>query len=298
MVGRPRDAALWKRSLSVIDRVYRRDGRLSYPRFERYWTVGRPPAGGLRPRPSQQTFSRIWREYARHGRLRTLHGKKLVEWLTAQFAQGALDPELPREEMQRAVSALMVRGGFVLTAGYKLQRALGAARRYLRREESDARFDRLQRSLGVAVEELPVSKRWKAARELLRYPPAHLGRANLAKMEAEHRIFRELSAALSRNGLDQGALMCHPECESRCSFVERRRPSLLARWEQRTVLEALPFYLAARLRDSLDAVLTCFVRKARLLKERVREEAEEDRLEESIAFLERTGPRLREGLGR
>lgn len=63
--------------------------------------------------------------------------------------------------------------------------------------------------------------------------------------------------------------------------------------EQRTVLAALPFYVGGRLREGLDAVLLCFVRKARLLKERVQEESEESRRSESMALLERTGPHLR-----
>jgi TnpA family transposase len=225
--------------------------------------------------------------------MRGLQGKRLADWLTAQLGRGALDTKLPREEMFRSVSELMVRERLVMPAGYKLRRALGAALRSLRREESDARFELLQRALGIVIEDLPAAKRWKAARELMRYPPAYVGRANLHKMDAEHRIFRELSAALARNGLDTAKLLRHPECEERLAFVERRRPSLLAKWERRTVLEAIPFYLAGRLCMSVDALLTVFVRKASLLHERVREDAEEGRVEESMGLLERTGPRLR-----
>ncbi len=277
----------------MIERLYRRHGRVSYVRFVSHWSVGRPPDGGLRPPPSQPTFTRIWREHRKCQGMRSLQGKRLVDWLTVQFGRSALDPKLPREEMLRGVSELLVRERLVMPAGYKLQRALGTAVRSLRQDESDARFERLQRALGIVIEELPVSKRWKAARELLRYPPAYVGRANLRKMDAEHGIFRELTAALSKNGLDPAKLLRHPECEERFAFVERRRPSLLAKWEQRTVLEALPFYLAARLRESIDALLTVFVKKANLLHERVREDAEEGRIEESVGLLEQTGPRLR-----
>ncbi|MDG7006551.1 MAG: Tn3 family transposase [Nitrososphaerota archaeon] len=42
-----------------------------------------------------------------------------------------------------------------------------------------------------------------------------------------------------------------------------------------------------------DAILLCFTRKARLVRERTRSEAEEGRRDETLALLERTGPQLR-----
>ena len=60
------------------------------------------------------------------------------------------------------------------------------------------------------------------------------------------------------------------------------------------MLEALPFYLAGRLRESIDAILIFFVRKARLLRSRVFEELEEYKRDESLALLERSGRHLKD----
>jgi hypothetical protein len=113
-------------------------------------------------------------------------------------------------------------------------------------------------------------------------------------MAEEHKIFRDITSTLVKNNLDPIGLLANPDCDRLFQFVERRRPSLLSKWEQRKVLEALPFYLAGRLRESLDAVLICFVRKTRLLRSRVSDEVEDDRREESLVLLERSGRNLQE----
>lgn len=223
-----------------------------------------------------------------------MRGSRLIDWLAALYAKGLLDATLTEDELLDTVSALMVKQDLLRPSNHLLRRALATSLRVLRRTESDTRFRHTAQSLGVAsLEELPLAQRWRAAKGLLRHPPSGLGKANLLKMEAEYQILKEFTAVLAQNRLDPALILSHPECEERFRFVERRPPSVLARWEQRTVLAALPFYVGGRLRESLDAVLLCFVRKARLLKERVQEESEESRRSESLALLERTGPHLR-----
>ena len=293
-MGRHRDDRRWQRSLSIIDHLYRRSARVPYARFRKYWTVGRPPADGPLSPPSQPTFSRIWRVYRRQNSLHSLRGSRLVDWLVVLFAEGKLDPTLQGDDLLETVAAVMARNGIVRLSDYLLRRAIATALRALRRRESEERFRHIAKALGVAsLEALPLAQRWRAARELLRHPPAALGRANLIKMEREFQILREFTEVLAQNKLDLARILAQPDGEERFRFVERRPPSVLARWEQRTVLAALPFYIGGRLQESLDAVLVCFVRKARLLKERVQEESEEGRRAESLALLERTGPHLR-----
>ena len=188
----------------------------------------------------------------------------------------------------------MAKQGIIKPSTYRFQRALRASIRNFHHEENENRFIRLEQTLGVSIRNLPVIRRWTAARELIRYPSALIGRANLPKMAEEHKIFRDITNTLVKNNLDPVGLLANPDCDRLFQFVERRRPSLLSKWEQRKVLEALPFYLAVRLRESLDAVLICFVRKARLLRSRISDEVEDDRREESLVLLERSGHHLQE----
>lgn len=282
----------WKRSLSVIDRIYKRNARVTYKEFLKQWFVGRPPKGGVPQPPSQQTYSRIWNKYQEQHRLKTIRDKQLTEWMSTQFRERNLDPALSPIELESLAVALMIKRGLVMPSPYRFERSLRAALKGFKQNESEDRLIRIQKSLGVSLRELPISERWIAARELLRYPPADIGKANLKKMAVEFQIFKELSKTLANNELNPQLLLKQPDCERLFQFVERRRPSLLAKWEQRKVLEALPFYLAVRLTKSIDAVLLCFVRKARLLHSRIHEDVEESRREESLALLERSGKHL------
>jgi TnpA family transposase len=188
----------------------------------------------------------------------------------------------------------MVTQSLVMPSAYRFRRCLITAQHTIREEENEYRLTRLEKSLDVSIRDTPLIKRWTAARELLRYPSAALGRANLPKMAEEYHIFRELSISLLKNELNPQVLLENPDCEELFHFVERHPPSILNRWEKRKILEALPFYLAYRLQESIDAVLICFVRKARLLRSRISEEVEDDRREESLALLERSSHHLRD----
>ena len=282
----------WKRSLSVINRIYRRHARVTYEEFKSQWFIGRPPKGGVPLPPSQPTFCRIWNHYQQQHQLKTIRDKQLTEWLATQFGERNLNPNLAPIDLKCSAVAVMVNQGFMMPSPYRFKRSLRSALRTFQQEENENRLIRLEKSLGVSLRNLPVIKRWTAARELLRYPPAHVGKTNLPKMAEEYQIFKDISTTLAKNNLDPQVLLNYPDSERLFQFVERRRPSLLDKWEQRKVLEALPFYLAARLRKSIDAVLLCFVRKARLLRARIHEEVEETRREESLALLERSGQHL------
>ena len=177
---------------------------------------------------------------------------------------------------------------------YRFQRCLSAALKSIQQDESENRLNRLGKSLDISIRDIPIAQRWTTAQELLRYPSAQIGRANLPKMAEEYRIFLELTTTLEKNNLSPQVLLDNPDCERLFRFVERRPPSILSRWEQSRILEALPFYLAGRLRESIDAVLICFVRKARLLRSRVSEKLDEDRRDESLALLERSGRHLKD----
>lgn len=282
----------WKRSIEIIDRLYRQFAGVSYKRFVRRWYIGRPPKNGLSLPPSQPTFARIWNYYKNQNQLKIIVGEQLTNWLENQFGQRNLDPACDRLELEKDVKNLMIINKLVKPSTYRFQRCLSAALKSFRQDESESRLDRLGKTLDVSIRDIPLSQRWITAQELLRYPSAQVGRANLPKMAEEYRIFRELTTTLEKNNLSPQALFDNPDYERLFRFVERRPPSILSRWEQSRILEALPFYLAGRLRESIDAILICFVRKARLLRSRVSEELEEERRDESLALLERSGQQL------
>ena len=277
----------------MIDRLYHSSGRARYRQFQQSWSVGKPPRQGLSSPPSQPTFSHLWKGYGKKWGLRVIEGETLTHWLADQFAKGLLDLDTPPEEQLRRTSRLLAAEGYLFPAMYRLRRAVGHARREIRQRDSQLRLHHLQQSLGVSMADLPLTRRWVAARELLRLPPAALGKANLSKMETEHQNFQDLSGMLASSGLDPGTLLRHPDALERFIFVERHPPSVLAKWEKTKVMEALPFYLARRHQGAIDAVLTCFLRLAGVVRKRSQEDLEQSKRDESLALLERTGPRLR-----
>ena len=291
--GRPLDPFRRERTLRIIERLYIDSGRVTNRQFLEAWHVGRPPSLGLPHPPCQVTFYRYWKLYREKRDLHILRGQALATWIVEQFVQGRLDSHLCSRDLCLPLIRLLVGEGRVAPAPYPLRRAIASARRVLRKRGSQLRLQQLQHSLGIALDDLPLTHRWRAAQEFLRYPIVGVGKPNLFKMEAEHHILQEISSTLAANHLDPQILLRHPDCEERFVFVERHRPSDLARWEMDTVLEALIFYLARRYQECIDTILACFLRMAGVVRKRTQTKLDEDRRNESFVLLERTGPRFR-----
>ncbi len=293
----PRGSALNRarreRSYQVIERLYLESGRVTHRQFAEAWFVGSPPTEGLSDSPCRATFYRHWKGFRERKDLHALHGPPLVTWIFNQFARGRLDPDLSSDTLQFSTVRLLVKEGRIAPAPNPLRRGIASAKRTLRKQSIRMRLQRLQHALGVVLDDLPLAQRWRSAQEFLRYPVAGVGKPNLLKMEAEHHILQEISSTLAANHLDPQILLRLPDCEERFVFVERHRPSDLARWEMDTVLGALIFYLARRYQECIDTILACFLRMAGVVRKRTRTKLDEDRRNESFVLLEKTGPRFR-----
>lgn len=284
----------WNRALIIIDGIYCRLAQVPYKEFKKRWFAGRPPTKGVPRLPTQPTFCRMLEYFRRKNNLKALRGKRLIDWFVKQFSERRLDPDMSKNELRHCARKVMVDQKLIMISKSRFQRALGTALRNFRKDECNERLTRLELSLGTSIRTSPIIKRWTAGQELLRYQPAVMGRANLFKMAEEYKIYRDISSVLVKNNIDPQILLNDPNCERLFQLVERRPPSTLRKWEQRRILEALPFYLAGREQESLDAVLLCLIRKARLLHSRVKDEIEEDRRDESLSLLERSGRHFRE----
>ena len=145
----------------------------------------------------------------------------------------------------------------------------------------------LSRTLGTTLSSTPLVRQFRAAKQVLRYPPVNRGKVGLRKLELEDTIRREIEATLESNRLSLETLREAPGLEEAFEFVERHATSSLLRWDRKEVIRALPLYLAVRHRQATDAVLFVFVRMAHLLRLRVQSRSEEQVQESARALFER-----------
>jgi TnpA family transposase len=275
----------------VLERLWNGSFKVSYEAFLRGLEETRGRMRRSRQSqlltPSSPTYSRIWQEFCRERGLKRSSPAHLRRLLFQGLSEGAWDAQAPfPEALDAAVRYLSrrriipPRPQFMVTLLRSVHRRARRLRRY-----RTGRF--LVRSMGTTLSALPLARRFRAAHQVLRYPPSSRGKVGVKKLAAEDAIRREIEATLEENHLSIPKLLSDPELESSFEFVERHATSTLLRWERREVVRALPLYLAARHRQAVDTILFVFVRMARLLRLRVQGRSEEQVQESTRALFER-----------
>ncbi len=237
---------------------------------------------------SRPAFSAVLHLYLREQGIR----RRSYSWIRRKVSQaiqeGKIDPELREKDLVVAARKLIIDIRIVVPADGALRRLAISARADAVGRRRERRLVDLEQAMGLALKDLPLIQRFKAAREFLRYPPAWQGKANLQTMAREAKIMEELGIAIRTNRLPVEKIISSSELEMKKDFVERLFPSQINRRERLSIVEALPFYLVGRWRDARDTVLACYVRKARLLRFNLKNLEDEAVRDASLAFMERS----------
>ena len=281
----------------IIERVWNRQGRVSYKDFceALIWARAHmsPDRRAQIHIPSQPTFSRYWRLFKKQQRIRSCSTAFIRDELVREMTEESIDPELPWNDLLASIHGWARERRVALPAPRRLDILIRSARAQAVGRRRRAQQAQREEALGIVLHDLPLVRRFTAAQELVRYPPAWQGKANLKTMAREACIMSELEHVLATNRLQPEALLANAITQDALNLIESTPPSLLSRIEKQEVVAALPIYLASRWQQARDVVITCFVRKARSLRFKVNELHDQAVREHSLSLLEDSGPRLR-----
>jgi len=283
--------------LRVIDRLWTCCGRVSFEEFLEALRRSRahmsPPLRMLVRPPSHPAFSSILHIYLNKYKIRRRSYSWITKRLTDAIQEGVIRPEWREKDLVEAARKFIIGIHAIVPADRVLRRLTRSARAEVAGRHRESRVAALEHALGIVLQDLPLVKRFEAANELLRYPPAWQGKANLQTMAREADVMEELGEVIRTNGLPVEKMMASPELNAKKDLVERLFPSQVCRRERLSIVESLPFYVVGRWRDARDTVLACFVRKARLLRFNLKALEIEAVRDTSLAFMERSTPRFR-----
>ena len=242
---------------------------------------------------AQKAFSYHLLRYCRERGIRRRPYAWTRDRLLEAVQDGKLDPGLRDRELVDAARRLLIGLRTVVPAEPVLRRLARSARAEVAGRRRERHLAAMENALGIVLKDVPLVRRYDAARELLRYKPAWRGKANLQTMAREAKIMQELDEVIRTNRLPREKILSAPDLGEKQDLIERVRPSYLTRRERAAVVEAIVFYAVGRWRDARDVVLACFVRKARLLDFNLAEMEDEAVKDASRAFMEKSTHRFR-----
>jgi TnpA family transposase len=283
----------WRVYRQILQDLWDGTSKVSYERFLQglyNWRCRlRKCRQGDLPDPTPATYSRIWGEFCQRYHLRRSSYRYMKRLLLDGITEGAWDIGTPVAEIIPIAASYLSKHNVVPPASGVLLRLLRTTRRKVRHRRQKQRERLLSHALGTTVSALPLSHRFRVARDILRYPPVSQGKVGVAKLEDEFIVRQEIEATLAANNLSLPELLVHPDLDEAFDFVDRRATSTLHRWELREVLGCLPLYLAVRHRQAVDAIIFTFIRLARLLRFRVKNRSDEQLQDMQWSLFERRG---------
>jgi len=288
-----RPSERWRVYRRVLQDLWNGTSKISYEQFlqglNRWRCRLRKSRQNELPDPTAATYSRIWNDFCQKYHFHRSSTRQITRILLDGIAEGAWDIGTPVIEIIPIAAAFISKHGVIPPAHGVLLRLLRKARRKARHRRQKERDHLLSHALGTTVSNLPLSHRFRVARDILRYPPVSQGKVGVIKLETEYSIRREIETTLNKNNLSVPTLLTHPDIDEAFDFVDRRATSTLHRWELREVLGFLPLYLAARHQQAIDAIIFTFIRLARLLRFRVKTKSDEQQQDMQWALFERRG---------
>jgi len=286
-----------KAYLRIVDRLWTCYGRVP---FEEFMEALRRSRAHMNPRLrrvvqplSHPAFSAILHLYFHKHNIRRRSYSWITKRLTEAIQEQAIHPELRENDLVEAARKFIIGIHAIVPTDSVLRRLTRSARAEVAGRHRESRLVALEHALGIVLKDLPLVRRFEAANELLKYPPAWQGKANLQTMAREADIMKELGEVIRTNGLPVEQMIASPKLATKKDLVERLFPSQVGQRERLSIVEALPFYVVGRWRDARDTVIACFVRKARLLRFNLRALEDEAIRDTSLAFMERSTPRFR-----
>jgi hypothetical protein len=111
------------------------------------------------------------------------------------------------------------------------------------------------------------------------------GKAGVKKLTSEYDIFLQIKEIFQKEGIEFDQLIQLPDLHYSKELIEKLHPSEVIRSSKQLFAIHLLKYYTARYQDSIDAIVKCFIKSARLMRFRANKSYDERSGKDSRSFL-------------
>jgi TnpA family transposase len=148
--------------------------------------------------------------------------------------------------------------------------------------------------IGKEIASLKFVKEFMNHNQYPRFPPVHEGKLGIKKLTSEYEIMLQIKDTFHNEGIEFSGMLQLPDIHFSKLLVEKLHPSEAARSSKHIFAVHLLKYYAARYQDSIDAIVQCFIKAARLMRFRANKSYEVSSGKDSRTFLEESNAQFQE----
>jgi len=242
----------------------------------------------------KQTFSRLLHDFLQENGITKYRTSELQTILDGAIREAINKGLHGQDELRSYVTIFLITRRIYSPSPSVLDRFIGnVANDALRISEAENILF-ISNSIGKEITSLEFVKEFLSSNQYRRFIPAHEGKLGIKKLTSEYEIMLQTKDIFQKEGIVFSGILQLPDIHFSKELVEKLHPSEIARASKELFAVHLLKYYVARYQDSIDAMIQCFIKTARLMRFRTNKAYNESSGKESRAFLEESNAQFQE----
>lgn len=278
--------------LKIIEAIWEKKLRVSYRDFVDILNKTHPSDNPIRI--PKQTFSRLLQEFLQEKSIKKYRNSEL-RGILQELLQVAIHKGIhEREELKNYVNNFLRTEKIYSPPPSFLDRIIGTIANEIMINPEAEDIHLISEAIGRDIGSLEFVKDFLNNNRYSRFPPAYEGKIGIKKLTSEYKIALQIQELFRNEGIELSKLLQFSGIHLSKELIEKLHPSDMVRFSKPIYTIHLLKYYVGRYQDSIDSIVKCFIKTARLMRFRANKSYDESSGKNSRSFLEQNNAQFQE----
>jgi len=231
------------------------------------------------------TFSRLLHEFLQENGIIKYRKSELQTILQRTIREAINKGIYGRDDLRKHITDFLRTRQIYSPSPLVLDRLIGNIAKDALRISEAKNIHLITDTIGMEFTSLEFVKEFMDHNQYRRFPPVYEGQLGIKKLTSEYEIMLQIKDIFQTEGIAFSGVLQLPGIHFSKELVEKFHPSEAVRSSKELFAVHLQKYYAARYQDSIDAIVQCFIKTARLMRFRVNKSYKENSGKDSRKFL-------------
>jgi TnpA family transposase len=243
---------------------------------------------------SKPTFSRLLQEFIQSKSVKKYKNSELRSILQERLQDAIHKGIHEREELKNYVNNFLRAQNIYSPPPSFLDRIIGTIANEIMLNPEAEDIHLISDAIGRDIGSIEFVKDFLYNNRYSRFPPAYEGKIGIKKLTSEYEIALQIQEIFRNEGIELSKLIQLSGIHLSKELIEKLHPSDMARSSKQISAIHLLKYYVARYQDSIDSIVKCFIKTARLMRFRANKSYDESSGKNSRSFLEQNNAQFQE----
>jgi len=231
------------------------------------------------------TFSRLLHEFLQENGIIKYRKSELQTILKRTIREAINKGIYGRDDLRKHITDFLRTRQIYSPSPLVLDRLIGNIAKDALRISETKNIHLITDTIGMEFTSLEFVKEFMDHNQYRRFPPVYEGKLGIKKLTSEYEIMLQIKDIFQTERIEFSGVLQLPGIHFSKELVEKLHPSEAVRSSKELFAVHLQKYYAARYQDSIDAIVKCFIKAARLMRFRVNKSYNENSGKDSRKFL-------------